>query len=323
MLEPGAMEAECEDCHTTGGGTLPDHSAYDPASHGGKIHCSSCHAKTVITCYNCHFESQVDSHNKRAKQPLHDFVLLANRDKDGKVYPMSFQSLTYQGNSFVAFGPFTPHSIDSVGRGCPDCHNNMGGTNAAITGYNSTGQIKFATWNTSDSTLSWIHKVVPMPEDYRNSFRMDFITYNGATSDPVAPSKNWSPIGEDTWDDHQMFFATPLTRSQMAKLGFDTTLTSVREERGDVPMEYGLDQNYPNPFNPETEVRFRLPERTTATLTVYNTLGKEIATIFRDRSLPAGTYTATIDASGLPSGVYLYRLEASGISFGRKMVVLK
>jgi hypothetical protein len=323
MLEPGAIEVECEDCHTSGGtAPMPDHTSYDPPSHNGKIHCAACHAKTVISCYNCHFESQVVM-KKRAKQQLFDFVILANREKDGKVYPMSFQSLTYHGNSWVAFGPYSPHTIDSVGRTCSDCHNNMGDQNEAIKEYNSTGQIKFAKWNPADSTVSWIHNVVPMPEDYESSFRMDFLTYNGDSTDPVAPSKNWSPIGEDTWDGHQMFFASPLTKLQMAKLGFDTTLTSVREERGEIPSGYGLDQNYPNPFNPETKIRFRLPEGSTVSLRVFNTLGEEVATLLQERHLPAGTYSATLNGAELASGVYLYRLDSGDRSFTRKMVVLK
>jgi len=46
---------------------------------------------------------------------------------------------------------------------------------------------------------------------------MDFLTYNGNPGDTVVPSKNWSYIGKNTWDGHQMFFATPLTKLQMKK----------------------------------------------------------------------------------------------------------
>jgi hypothetical protein len=208
---------QCEDCHSP---LPPEHAAYDP--HDGDLHCSACHEQTVISCYNCHFESQVESHVKRAKQPLHDFVILANRESDGKVGTISFQSLTYQGDSFAAFGPFTGHTITLEGRGCTDCHVNLGGTNEAILQYNDTGQIKFAAWDDENKVLSWLHGVVPMPADYQESFRMDFLTYTGDTSDPPPGDPNlWTGIGEDTWDGHQMFFATPLTLDQMAALGFE------------------------------------------------------------------------------------------------------
>jgi hypothetical protein len=217
MLQPGAVDADCEDCHDT---LPPEHSDYDP--HGGDLHCSACHEQTVVSCYNCHFESQVEEHIKRAKQPLHDFVILANREKDGKVGTMSFQSLTYQGDSFVAFAPFTGHTITDQGRTCTDCHVNLGGENEAIEQYNATGQIKFASWDDENKVLSWIHGVIPMPEDYQDTFRMDFLTYTGDPSDPPPGDPNlWTGIGEDTWDGSQMFFATPLTRDQMDALGFE------------------------------------------------------------------------------------------------------
>ena len=146
-------------------------------------------------------------------------MLLGNRIKDGKVHPMSFQSVSFKGHAFVAFGPFTPHSTTRHGRGCSDCHN-MDGSNAAITEYNNTGQIHFVKWDDENKVLSWTHGVVPMPADYEQTFKMDFITYNGNPHDPVVPSTNWSSIGKSTWDLHQMYFITPMTREQMKKLGF-------------------------------------------------------------------------------------------------------
>ncbi|MER3522768.1 MAG: hypothetical protein C4326_01530 [Ignavibacteria bacterium] len=161
LLEPGAIQAECTNCHTTAGGTLPDHRAWNPPAHNNKIHCTACHARTVLSCYNCHFESQVIAHRKRAKQPITGFVMLANRTKDGKVYPMSFQSITYQGNAFAAFAPFTSHTIGYTGHTCTECHLNFGGNIPAIQQYNQTGLIRFATWNSADSTLSWLKRHRP------------------------------------------------------------------------------------------------------------------------------------------------------------------
>lgn len=220
MLEPGAIDTDCEDCHNDSGRPLPaDHGSYDP--HNGALHCAACHTASVISCYNCHFESQVEAHVKRAKQPLSGFVMLVNREKDGKVYPASFQSVSYEGQGFVAFGPYAAHSITAEGRTCSECHNNMGGANEAITQYNATGQMQFASWDDNAKALSWLKGIVPIPEDYEQTLKMDFIKYDGDTSDPPGPSDNWSPIGKDTWDLHQMFFASPLTTSQMEALGFD------------------------------------------------------------------------------------------------------
>ncbi len=217
IFEPGAIKVSCADCHSESTGTMPDHSSYDP--HNGKLDCDACHMKSELVCYNCHFESQVEAQLKRPKQPIHDFIILGNNKKTGKVSGIGFQSLTYQGKAFVAFGPAHSHTITAQGRICSDCHANMGGQLEAIQQYNSTGEIKFAWWNDSDSTLSWIHGVIPFPEDFESSFKMDFLTYNGNPDDPVTSSKNWSAIGKDQPDGYQLLFAEPLTTEQMRKLG--------------------------------------------------------------------------------------------------------
>jgi hypothetical protein len=219
MLSPGAIKTDCEDCHGENGAPLPSyHASVDP--HAGALHCTACHTATVISCYNCHFESQVEHHIKRAKQPLNGFVMLANREKDGKVFPMSFQSVSYEGSAFIAFGPYAAHTITREGRTCTECHN-TNGSNEAITMYNETGVMQFASWDDNAKSLSWLKGIIPVPSDYEETLKMDFITYDGATSDPAGPSSNWSSIGKDTWDLHQMFFASPLTPSQMEALGFE------------------------------------------------------------------------------------------------------
>jgi len=216
MLEEGAIKTKCSNagCHPT---PSASHATYDP--HGGKLDCSACHTQSVISCYNCHFESQVDAHLKRAKQMIKGFVLLVNKP-NGKVGTASFQSLSYQGKTWAAFGPYTGHTITRSGRLCADCHNN-----AAIQEYNSTGQIYFAKWNSADSTLSNKQGAIPIPSDYKSTFKIDFITYNGLSSDAVVASKNWSKVNITPGQhDYQMLFATPLTAAQMSALTISRTV---------------------------------------------------------------------------------------------------
>jgi uncharacterized repeat protein (TIGR02543 family) len=89
-----------------------------------------------------------------------------------------------------------------------------------------------------------------------------------------------------------------------------------------IPIAFGLSQNYPNPFNPTTEIRYQMPEVGHVTLTVYNVLGGEVATLV-DREKPAGTHSVSWDASGMASGVYLYRLHTGRFSETRKMLLLR
>jgi hypothetical protein len=228
MLEPGAIRADCASCHPER--DLPaKHAEYDP--HQGRLHCTACHTASVISCYNCHLESQVQAHVKRANRPLHDFVMLVNREKDGKVHTASFQSLTYEGNAFVAFAPYTAHATTKQGRGCADCHVDqpVGGANEAIAQYNETGAIRFAKWDAERRALDWIHGVVPIPEDYAKTLKMEFLTFGGDPATPAGEDKrNWASIGKQSWDGSQMFFASPLNREQMDKLGFHAGETVTR-----------------------------------------------------------------------------------------------
>ncbi len=94
-----------------------------------------------------------------------------------------------------------------------------------------------------------------------------------------------------------------------------------------LPSEYALEQNFPNPFNPSTNIRFALPEASEVTLTVFNLLGREVATVVTGR-FDAGVYTVTWDGSngaGVPvaSGVYFYRLSTEEYRETRKMLLLK
>ncbi len=82
------------------------------------------------------------------------------------------------------------------------------------------------------------------------------------------------------------------------------------EER-QIPTEYALYQNYPNPFNPTTTIRFDLPQPSTVTLTVYGTLGQEIAKVIDGALMDAGYQQVVLDGANLPTGIYFYRLVAT------------
>ena len=100
------------------------------------------------------------------------------------------------------------------------------------------------------------------------------------------------------------------------------TIAGVQRTGDVVPTSISLDQNYPNPFNPNTTIGFAIPKAGFVTLTVYNTLGQEVATVVRGE-MAAGRYNASFDASSLSSGMYMYRLNAGDYTSVRKMMLLK
>jgi hypothetical protein len=317
MFDPGAIQTDCQQtgCHES----VSTNSSH--TQHGANIHCTSCHASTNLTCLSCHFESQVVM-KKRAFGQFTNFLILVNRDKDNKVHPASFQSLTYDGNTWIGMGPSVAHSITKVNaRTCNDCHANFGGNIPAITDYNNGGGMKFATWNPADSTLSTLTGIVPLPVDYKHAFKMDFLKYNGDPNDPVAPSKNWSVVKEDV-DGFVLRYCTPLTASQMQKIGMDISLINVERQINSVPDNFRLEQNYPNPFNPTTTIRYSIPERGEVELIVYDALGHEIKTLISGDH-DAGVYEVDFDATGLSSGVYFYQIKSASFVETRKLVLMK
>jgi hypothetical protein len=94
----------------------------------------------------------------------------------------------------------------------------------------------------------------------------------------------------------------------------------------EIPTVFALDQNYPNPFNPSTHISYGLPLDSKVSLTVYNIVGQQVATLVNDVQ-EAGVYTAEWNAGNLASGVYIYRLsvQAGSESFtmSKRLVLLK
>jgi hypothetical protein len=107
----------------------------------------------------------------------------------------------------------------------------------------------------------------------------------------------------------------------LAAAGF-TTVLSAEEQAPDVPREWALDQNYPNPFNPATMIELAVPAAGSVTLTVFDLLGREVATLLNEQKTP-GRYNVRFDAGHLASGTYIYRLKANGHTLTRKMMILR
>lgn len=89
------------------------------------------------------------------------------------------------------------------------------------------------------------------------------------------------------------------------------------------PEVFALLQCYPNPFNASTTIQFFLARAAEVTLRIFDTSGKEVATLVKEY-LAAGRHTATWEASGFTNGVYFYRLQAGeAFSQTKKFVLLK
>ena len=94
-----------------------------------------------------------------------------------------------------------------------------------------------------------------------------------------------------------------------------------------IPEKFNVYQNYPNPFNPSTKIKFDIPSglngsNSKVRLSVYNSLGKEIAELVNE-NLSAGSYETEFDASDFSSGVYFYKIETDNFSQTKSMFLIK
>ncbi len=70
-------------------------------------------------------------------------------------------------------------------------------------------------------------------------------------------------------------------------------------------------QVYPNPTQSSAVVSFTLPASGRARIVIYNTAGREVATLI-DGEFSAGSHQATLDGRGLTPGVYYVDYESNG-----------
>jgi hypothetical protein len=89
------------------------------------------------------------------------------------------------------------------------------------------------------------------------------------------------------------------------------------------PRILSLSQNYPNPFNPTTMIEFTVPKDGHVSLTIYNSLGQLVATLFDGEARAGYIQRATFDASQLASGAYFSRLQYNEKTLLKKLVLMK
>ena len=94
-----------------------------------------------------------------------------------------------------------------------------------------------------------------------------------------------------------------------------------------LPDEFYLSPNFPNPFNPQTTIKFEISKTAYTTIKIYNTLGKEIATLINEY-LPSGEKEISWDGKDnngniVSSGVYFIQMTAGSYRQTMKAVLLK
>jgi hypothetical protein len=99
-------------------------------------------------------------------------------------------------------------------------------------------------------------------------------------------------------------------------------LVSIEELSDGISDGFMLAQNYPNPFNLSTKILFAVPSPGPISIKVYNTFGKEVATLL-DTHITPGQYSITWNATNFANGVYVYRMHAGDFVETKELILIK
>jgi len=80
---------------------------------------------------------------------------------------------------------------------------------------------------------------------------------------------------------------------------------------------------YPNPFNPTSQVVFSGTSGASATVEVYNALGRSVAVLYSGEIPEGGTLKVTFDGSSLASGSYFVRAKSGNQVITHRVQLLK
>jgi hypothetical protein len=105
-------------------------------------------------------------------------------------------------------------------------------------------------------------------------------------------------------------------------------VTSLDEPQTSLPEKFQLNQNYPNPFNSSTKISFHLSQKVNTSLKIYNSLGKEVITLVKNKAYNPGEHTVNWDATDnlgkeVSSGLYIYVLSNGQKTLSGKMLLIK
>ena len=137
----------------------------------------------------------------------------------------------------------------------------------------------------------------------------------------------YQPFARDTLVSFDVFmtdvgdsghFTATLTAARDPQNPQTIQFTLINTEVGGVAKWYAAPAgvelvSYPNPFNNETTLEFSLPQREAVELTIYDLLGREVASLLNHQWLNAGAYRfgwSATNSNGvsLPTGVYFAKL---------------
>ena len=162
-----------------------------------------------------------------------------------------------------------------------------------------------------------------LAQQFSANYNISPTSFTLPQNDSTEVTVTFTPTAEQSYNTRLGILNNSAVNPYLLTVEGSGTTVSVHDPDHEVlPDQFSLAQNYPNPFNPSTEIRFALPVGSMVKLTVFNTLGQEVATL-TNAHYPAGHHAVQWDAGSVPSGIYFYRMEAGNFTDMNKMVLTK
>ncbi len=217
--------------------------------------------------------------------------------------------------------------------GSPDSGSDLAG----VCFYNSQIGIAYGdiVLKTTDGGINWDY--IPLPSSTKMVTGVMFspehwVLSGGHEVNATYDSgQTWSNIIDWNVFDNLQLYGTVLDKnnnlwvsSSSSKIYTTSSLVSVSDDFQQ-PQKFSLEQNYPNPFNPSTNINFNIPTTEFVTLSIYDVLGRNVATVINNRLLQSGTHSILLSADEyhLSSGIYFYELKAGNYFETKKMILIK
>ena len=168
------------------------------------------------------------------------------------------------------------------------------------------------TWRTATETNNAGFAVQRRGEAQDSWTRVGFVEGAGTTSEPQSYR----------FTDQGLPYEAKRLEYRLRQIDIDGSASyseTVTVERGVAELE--LLSTYPNPAQSQAVVRYAVPENQDVAIRLYDTLGRQVRTVFRGKQ--EGRKKQQIDLSGLSSGVFFLRLRAGGATKTQKLTVMR
>jgi len=154
----------------------------------------------------------------------------------------------------------------------------------------------------------------------------------------AGPQDPWTKVGfvdskaaggTTTETVHYRFRAENLSvgthRFRLKQRDLDGTTTVHDPVTVDLQMQEALQLGVPapNPVQGQSTLSFAVKDEVEATITLYNTLGQQVQTVYRGTPTAGEVQTVRLSTDGLSSGVYFLRMQAAGQSKTQRVTVVQ